>query len=169
MILFVGQIGRRMRGREAFQEVDYRQTFGDLAKWVEEIDHVDRIPEVISHAYHVALSGRPGPVVIALPEDMLVEQCDVTIGPKVEVAEPAPTSKSLASFSQMLKEASNPILILGGSRWTAEAVKKAEMLAERWGLPVGCSFRRQQLFDHMHPNYAGDVGLGHKSISKIQH
>ncbi|MEH6404316.1 MAG: thiamine pyrophosphate-binding protein [Sneathiella sp.] len=160
MILFVGQIGRRMRGREAFQEVDYRQTFGDLAKWVEEIDHVDRIPEVISHAYHVALSGRPGPVVIALPEDMLVEQCDVMVGPKVEVAEPAPTAKSLASFSEMLKEASSPILILGGSRWTADAVKKAEMLAERWGLPVGCSFRRQQLFDHTHPNYAGDVGLG---------
>jgi len=160
MILFVGQIGRRMRGREAFQEVDYQQTFGDLAKWVEEIDHVDRIPEVISHAYHVALSGRPGPVVIALPEDMLVEQCDVATGPKIEVAEPGPTSKSLSVLSEMLKEATNPMLILGGSRWTADAVKKAEVFAERWGLPVGCSFRRQQLFDHLHPNYAGDVGLG---------
>lgn len=160
MIMFVGQIGRRMRGREAFQEVDYRQTFGDLAKWVEEIDHVDRIPEVISHAYHVALSGRPGPVVIALPEDMLVEKCDVEVGPMVDVAEPAPTSKSLAKLSQMLADASNPLLILGGSRWSEEAVRKAEIFAERWGLPVGCSFRRQQLFDHLHPNYAGDVGLG---------
>jgi len=98
--------------------------------------------------------------VIALPEDMLVEQCDVATGPKVEVAEPAPTSKSLSVLSEMLKEATNPMLILGGSRWTADAVKKAEIFAERWGLPVGCSFRRQQLFDHVHPNYAGDVGLG---------
>jgi acetolactate synthase-1/2/3 large subunit len=160
MILLVGQIGRRMRGREAFQEVDYRQTFGDLAKWVEEIDHVDRIPEILSHAYHVAMSGRPGPVVLALPEDMLTEQTDVTVGPYVEVAEPAPTEQSLAAIETLLSEAENPLLIVGGSRWNEEAVAELTTFSENWGLPVACSFRRQQLFDHLHPHYAGDVGLG---------
>ncbi|MBL4906206.1 MAG: thiamine pyrophosphate-binding protein, partial [Sneathiella sp.] len=160
MIMFVGQIGRRMRGREAFQEVDYRQTFGDLAKWVDEIDYVDRIPEIISHAYHVAMSGRPGPVVLALPEDMLTEVCDVQAGPKVEVAEPAPTSSAIEQLQKMLEQAQKPFLLLGGSRWTKEAVSQVQSFAEEWGLPVACSFRRQQLFDHLHPNYVGDVGLG---------
>lgn len=160
MIMFVGQIGRRMRGREAFQEVDYRQTFGDLAKWVDEIDHIDRIPEVISHAYHIAMSGRPGPVVIALPEDMLTEICDVETGPRVEVAEPAPTSVAIDTLTTLLKDAKKPILVLGGSRWTKQSVDQVQKFSEIWGLPVGCSFRRQQLFDHLHLNYAGDVGLG---------
>ncbi len=160
MIVFVGQIGRRMKGREAFQEVDYRQTFGGLAKWVEEIDHVDRIPEVISHAYHVAMSGRPGPVVLALPEDMLRETCGVAAGPRVEVAEPAPSEPSMAKLAALLSEAKSPFLLLGGSRWSQQAVADVHIFAEKWGLPVGCSFRRQQLFDHLHPNYAGDVGLG---------
>ena len=160
MILFVGQIGRRMRGREAFQEVDYRQTFGDLAKWVDEIDHVDRIPEIVSHAYHIAMSGRPGPVVLALPEDMLTEVCECVSGPRVEVAEPAPSPQAIEIFDQMLEPAEKPLLILGGSRWSEKAVGQIKDFAELWGLPVGCSFRRQQLFDHLHPNYAGDVGLG---------
>ncbi|OUR77556.1 thiamine pyrophosphate-binding protein [Alphaproteobacteria bacterium 46_93_T64] len=168
MIMFVGQIGRRMRGREAFQEVDYRQTFGDLAKWVEEIDHVDRIPEIISHAYHVAMSGRPGPVVLALPEDMLTEICDVSAGPYVEVAEPAPTRDAVNRLKEMIEAAEKPFLVLGGSRWTEDAVKDVQKLAENWGLPVGCSFRRQQLFDHLHPNYAGDIGLGINPFLKNQ-
>ncbi len=160
MILFVGQIGRRMRGREAFQEVDYRQTFGDLAKWVEEIDHVDRIPEVIAHAYHVAMSGRPGPVVIALPEDMLRDEVDLAPAPFVKVADPAPTPEAASKLAALLNEAEKPFLVLGGTRWTAEDVAEVHQFAEKWGLPVGCSFRRQQLFRHDHPNYAGDVGLG---------
>jgi acetolactate synthase I/II/III large subunit len=168
MIMFVGQIGRRMRGREAFQEVDYRQTFGDLAKWVEEIDHVDRIPEVISHAYHVAMSGRPGPVVIALPEDMLRDSCEALSGRRVDVAEPAPTQLAAAEVCKLLEDAKSPFLILGGSRWDEEAVAAVHEFAETWGLPVGCSFRRQQLFDHLHPNYAGDVGLGINPALKKQ-
>ncbi len=160
MIMFVGQIGRRMRGREAFQEVDYRQTFGDLAKWVEEIDHVDRIPEVISHAYHVAMSGRPGPVVLALPEDMLTDSFDVVAGPRVEVAAPAPDGETMERFGKLLAEAKSPVLIVGGSRWDETAVQNLRAFSEKQGLPVACSFRRQQLFDHLHPNYAGDVGLG---------
>lgn len=160
MILFVGQIARRMRGREAFQELDYRQTFATLAKWVDEIDYADRIPEVINHAYHVAMSGRPGPVVLALPEDMLGERADAMPGPRVEAAEPAPTAKAIAQLGEMLAAAERPFLILGGSRWDKGAAAEARRFAERWDIPVGCSFRRQQLFDHLHPNYAGDVGLG---------
>ncbi|WP_206378380.1 thiamine pyrophosphate-binding protein [Sneathiella limimaris] len=160
MILLVGQIGRRMKGREAFQEVDYRQTFGDLAKWVTEIDHADRIPEVMAHAFHVAMSGRPGPVVISLPEDMLRDTCEANIGPKVEVPEPAPTDEAMMALGKLLGSAQSPFLLLGGSRWNETAVQNVHEFAEKWGLPVGCSFRRQQLFDHLHPNYAGDVGLG---------
>ena len=160
MILFVGQIGRRMRGREAFQEVDYRQTFGDLAKWVEEIDHADRVPEVIAHAYHVAMSGRPGPVVLALPEDMLRDRATAAIAPRITVAEPAPTPAAMAHLSEILATAKRPFLVLGGSRWRAEDVPVVQTWAARLNLPVGCTFRRQYLFDNRHPNYAGDVGLG---------
>ncbi len=160
MVLLVGQIGRRMRGRDAFQEVDYRQTFGDLAKWVEQIDHADRIPEVMSHAFHVAMAGRPGPVVLALPEDMLRDVADAAPGPRVEVAEPAPAPEDVARFAQMLREAERPVMILGGSRWRAEDVALAQDFAARHDLPTAISFRRQQLFDHLHPAFAGDVGLG---------
>lgn len=160
MIVFIGQIGTHMHGREAFQEVDYRQTFADLAKWTEEIRQPERIPEIIGHAYHVTMSGRPGPVVIALPEDMLRDSADVMPGPRVEVAEPAPTQAAIAELQNMISTAKRPFLVVGGSRWTASAVGKLQSFAERLNLPVGCSFRRQQLFDHLHPNYAGDVGLG---------
>ena len=160
MVMLVGQIGRAMRGREAFQEVDYRQTFRDLTKWVEEIDDPARIPEVMAHAWHVALSGRPGPVVLALPEDMLREVAEEAAGPRVEVADPAPSPAAMVRFEAMLREAESPVMVLGGSRWTPEAVTLAERFAESWDIPVGTSFRRQMLFDHRHPNYAGDVGLG---------
>ncbi|MEX2518003.1 MAG: thiamine pyrophosphate-binding protein [Paracoccaceae bacterium] len=160
MVLFVGQIGRRMKGREAFQEVDYRQTFRDLAKWVEEIDHADRIPEIVSHAWHVAMSGRPGPVVLALPEDMLTEMADAAPGPYVTVANPAPSVSESAAFMKMLAEARRPVLALGGSRWDEASVAAAHRFAEKHDLPVTVTFRRQGLFDHEHPNFAGDLGIG---------
>lgn len=160
MILFVGQIGRRMKGREAFQEVDYRQTFRDLAKWVEEIDHADRIPEVLSHAFHVAMSGRPGPVVLALPEDMLKDRAEAKPGPRVTVAAPAPSAADVSRFGAMLAAAERPVLLLGGSRWDAAAVEAARRFAEKHDLPAAVTFRRQGLFDHDHPNYAGDLGIG---------
>lgn len=160
MILFVGQIGRAMKGREAFQEVDYRQTFGDLAKWVEEIDDASRIPEVIAHAYHIAMSGRPGPVVLALPEDILRDMVDVETCTFIEVAEPAPNKKAASKFADLLATAKDPIIIVGGSRWDETSVAQLQAFSEKHHLPVGCSFRRQQLFDHTHQNYAGDVGLG---------
>jgi acetolactate synthase-1/2/3 large subunit len=168
MILFVGQIGRAMKGREAFQEVDYRQTFGDLAKWVEEIDDAARIPEVIAHAYHIAMSGRPGPVVLALPEDMLRDEVDVPVCPYIEVAEPAPSLKAAARFEELLRTAERPFIVAGGSRWTEQSVAQLKAFAHKHDIPVGCSFRRQQLFDHTDSHYAGDVGLGINPALKEQ-
>ncbi|MFN0262805.1 thiamine pyrophosphate-binding protein [Tepidamorphus sp. 3E244] len=160
MVLLVGQIGRDMDGREAFQEVDYRAFYGSMAKWVTQIDRPERIPEIISHAWHVAMSGRPGPVVIALPEDMLRDEVDRVAGPRVEVASPAPARPDVARALVMLEQAERPILIVGGSRWSAADTQRLAEFAERWDLPVACSFRRQSLFRADHPNYAGDVGLG---------
>ncbi|MEO0327435.1 MAG: thiamine pyrophosphate-binding protein [Pseudomonadota bacterium] len=160
MVLFVGQIGRQMRGREAFQEMDYRAFFGSVAKWVEEIDDASRIPEVISHAWHIAMSGRPGPVVIALPEDMLRDQIANAPGRQVEVAAPAPTLGDLEKFFQQLETASSPMIVVGGSRWRETDAILLREFSEKWGIPVAASFRRQQLFDADHANYAGDVGLG---------
>ncbi|WP_269583693.1 thiamine pyrophosphate-binding protein [Roseibium sp. Sym1] len=160
MILFIGQIERGMREREAFQEVDYRQMFGGIAKWVAEIDHAGRVPEFISRAYHVATSGRPGPVVLALPEDMLVEMADVPQPPAWSQVETHPGLTQMADLQKRLWAAERPIAILGGSRWSEEAVAGFTRFAERFDLPVACSFRRQMLFDNLHANYAGDVGIG---------
>lgn len=160
MILFVGQIERGIREREAFQEVDYRQMFGGIAKWVAEIDSANRVPEFISRAYHVATSGRPGPVVLALPEDMLVEMSSSPQPAAWQPVETHPGLTVMADLQKRLWAAERPIAILGGSRWSKEAVAAFERFAERFELPVACSFRRQMLFDNLHPNYAGDVGIG---------
>lgn len=160
VILFIGQIERAMREREAFQEVDYRQMFGGIAKWVAEIDQADRVPEFISRAFHVATSGRPGPVVLALPEDMLVETATVAQPPAWQQVETHPGLTQMAELQKRLWAAERPIAILGGSRWSEDAVAAFTRFAERFDLPVACSFRRQMLFDNLHPNYAGDVGIG---------
>lgn len=160
LILFVGQIETRMRERDAFQEVNYRQMFGSMAKWVAEIDHADRVPEFVSRAFHVATSGRPGPVVLALPEDMLVEEVIAPQAPKAQLVESYPSPQQMAELQTLLAAAHKPMVILGGSRWTKEARNDFTVFAERFNLPVACAFRRQMLFDHMHPNYAGDVGIG---------
>lgn len=160
MILFVGQIGRQMRGREAFQEMDYRSFYGSVAKWVEEIDDASRMSEILSHAWHVAMSGRPGPVVIALPEDMLRDQVEAISAPYVQVADPAPVLGDLERFVKCLENSKSPMIVAGGSRWSEGDAELLRQFSEAWGIPVGLSFRRQQLFNAMHPNYAGDVGLG---------
>ncbi len=160
MIMFVGQVGRHMRGREAFQEVDFTRTFGEMAKWTFEIDRADRVPEIVSRAFHEATSGRPGPVVIALPEDMLRETTGAA-NPKPWVqVETHPGLTQMAQLQKMLWTAKRPFVILGGSRWSEAATAGVRRFAERFDLPVGCSFRRQSLFDNDHPNYAGDVGIG---------
>ncbi len=160
MILFVGQIARTMRGRDAFQEVDYRKTFGDLAKWAVEIDEAARIPEIVARAFRVAMQGRPGPVVVALPEDMLDDMVAVADAPRVEPAEPAPDSAAMARLGDMLAAAKAPFVLVGGSRWRPEDRDRLAAFAQAHDLPVANSFRRAGLFPSDHPNYAGELGIG---------
>jgi acetolactate synthase-1/2/3 large subunit len=167
LILFVGQIERGMREREAFQEVDYRAVFGKLAKWVTEIDDVSRIPELVSRAFHIATSGRPGPVVIALPEDMLTESIALPAAALAtrptahyRTVEASQGHAQMQEFEERLSKAQKPVVILGGSRWSEQACSQVADFASAWQLPVACSFRRQMLFAGAHPCYAGDVGLG---------
>jgi len=160
MILFVGQIAREMREREAFQELDYRAVFGSIAKWATEIDDPARVPELISRAFYTATSGRPGPVVIALPEDMLVERVAVGDAPAYAAIETSPGGTEMAKLAQMLTDARAPIMLLGGSRWSQAASDNIGRFAQRHGIPVCTTFRRGHLFDALHPCYAGDLGIG---------
>ena len=160
MILFIGQVERGMREREAFQEVDYKAFFGSIAKWVVEVDSARRLPELIARAFRVACQGRPGPVVIALPEDMLTETADIPDAPKVTLAEAWPGSENMQRFGKLLREARKPLFILGGSRWSEDAQKSLIAFAEKFSIPVTTSFRRAHLFPSDHPNYVGDVGIG---------
>ncbi|MHC2335289.1 thiamine pyrophosphate-binding protein [Bradyrhizobium sp. USDA 4454] len=160
MILFVGQVDTGMREREAFQELDYKAVFGTMAKWAVEIDRPDRIPELVARAFRVALQGRPGPVVISLPENMLTETAAVADAPKVEPAASWPAPADLERLGAMLAGAKAPLVVLGGSAWTADAAKAIARFAERFDLPVATSFRRASLFDADHSHYAGDLGIG---------
>jgi acetolactate synthase-1/2/3 large subunit len=160
LVLLVGQAARGVLGREAFQELDYRAVFGGLAKWATEVDDADRLPEVLSRAFHVATNGRPGPVVIALPEDVLTDVTDVTNAPPYFVSETAPKAADLAAAEALLAGAARPLVIAGGSRWGQETVDRLVGFAERRDLPVAVSFRRQSLFPATHPNYAGDLAVG---------
>jgi acetolactate synthase-1/2/3 large subunit len=164
LVLFIGQVASDQRDREAFQEVDYRQMFGPgtlgMAKWVAEVEDADRLPEYVSRAFHVAMQGRPGPVVLVLPEDMLTTPTTAPVLARAEPAQAWPTPASLAAARAMLSAAERPFVIVGGSGWDAAACLALEQFAEAWQLPVGCAFRFQDLFDNRHPNYAGDVGIG---------
>jgi len=160
MLLFVGQVAREALGREAFQELDYGAVFGTMAKWVVQIDDPKRMPELISRAFHVATSGRPGPVVIALPEDMLTEAASVADALPYAVAETHPGAGQIAELQQRIEAAERPVVILGGSRWSDAAVRQFAAFAEAFSLPVYCSFRRQMLFSAGHRSYGGDLGLG---------
>jgi acetolactate synthase-1/2/3 large subunit len=160
MILFIGQIAGHARYREAFQEVDYHAFFGDIAKWVVEIDDAARIPELVTRAFAVATSGRPGPVIVSLPEDMLVSEVEAPQALPFTPVETRPGDAELDRLETLLGEAKRPFVILGGTRWSEDAVAHIRRIAEDWALPIGCSFRRQMLFDHCHENYAGDVGIG---------
>lgn len=160
MVLLVGQVARWMVEREAFQEIDYRRMFGQMAKWVAQIDDAARIPEYISRAFHTAVSGRPGPVVLALPEDMLMDYADVAGIAAYVPVEPHPGQKQMADFRSMLEKAERPIMIVGGGGWDREACERIETFAVANGVPVGASFRCQDYFDNRHPNYVGHVGIG---------
>jgi acetolactate synthase I/II/III large subunit len=160
LIMFVGQIDSSMRHRDAFQEVDYRAAFGPLCKWAVEIEDPARIPELVSRAFSVATSGRPGPVVIALPEDMLTREAAVPDAPPLKLVETHPGLTVMAELQKRLWAAQKPVCIVGGSRWSATAVERLIRFAERFDLPVTTTFRRQMLFPATHPNFAGDGGLG---------
>ena len=160
MILFVGQVARDMREREAFQEVDYRAMFAPLAKWATEIDDPARIPEIVSRAFYTATNGRPGPVVISLPEDMLVERAAANDSPPFQPVETWPGLSEMAKLQKLIWAAKRPMMIIGGSRWSPAACDALMRFAERFAVPVCTTFRRAHLFDALHPCYAGDLGIG---------
>ena len=164
MILFIGQVASVQRDREAFQELDYRQVFGPgtlgFAKWVGEVHDADRLPEYVARAFHTAMQGRPGPVVLVLPEDMLATLTQAPVLPRAEPALAWPAPGALREVRTLLLAAQQPFVIVGGSGWDARAVDAMQRFAEGWNLPVGCAFRFQDLFDNRHANYAGDVGIG---------
>jgi acetolactate synthase I/II/III large subunit len=164
MILLVGQIASDQRDREAFQELDYAQVFGPgtlgMAKWVGEVHDPDRLPEYVSRAFHTALQGRPGPVVLVLPEDMLSAPTAAPVLPRVRPAQTWPAPGALRDLRAMLMRARQPLVIAGGSGWTAESTLALQRFAENWQLPVGCAFRFSDTFDNTHALYAGDVGIG---------
>jgi acetolactate synthase-1/2/3 large subunit len=160
MILFIGQVARHAREREAFQEMDYKAFYGSLAKWVVEISDAARIPELVTRAFATATSGRPGPVVVVLPEDMLTDRVEAPRLQAFTPVETRPGAPEMKELSAMLTKAERPLVILGGTRWRAESVRLLADTLARWRLPVGCSFRRQALCDQLHPCYAGDIGIG---------
>ncbi|MBE2278135.1 MAG: thiamine pyrophosphate-binding protein [Rhodobacteraceae bacterium] len=160
MILFVGQIDTGHRDREAFQEVNYRAVFGTLAKWAAEVDDIARLPEYLSRAFHVATSGRPGPVVLALPENMLSARAEVADLPPPAPVPPAVSPAQVTAVTEALARAQRPLVVVGGSQWSGEAAADLARFAESWGVPVAASFRRQGYFDNRHPAYAGDLGVG---------
>ena len=164
MVLFVGDVASDQRDREAFQEVEYTSFFGPstkgMAKRVERIDEPDRIPEYVARAFATAMNGRPGPVVLVLPEDMLARQTDARPLPRVEPVEAWSAPGALRELREMLLRSSKPFVIAGGGGWTVQAAQALQRFAENWKLPVGNAFRFQDTFDNHHPQYAGDVGIG---------
>ena len=164
MVLLVGDVASDCRDREAFQEVDYSSFFGPstkgFAKRVERIDSADRIPEYVARAFATAMNGRPGPVVLVLPEDMLTQLTDAQPLPRVEAVQAWSDPGALRTLREMLLKSERPLIIAGGGGWTPQAAQALQRFAENWRLPVGNAFRFQDTFDNFHPLYAGDVGIG---------
>ncbi len=157
MIVLVGQIARGTRDREAFQEIDYRRMFGPVAKWAAEIETTSRIPEYMARAFQVATSGRPGPVVLGLPEDMLAEVSDAEDAKPYVTAQAAPNAAQLNEMRDLLASAERPLMIVGGGSWSERACREIVAFAESNGIPAACSFRRQDVFDNASENYIGDL------------
>ncbi len=170
LVMFVGQVARDMREREAFQEVDYAAFFGPITKWAAEISDPARVPEIVSRAFYTAANGRPGPVVISIPEDMLIERIAVAAAPPFTLVETSPGPAEMEKFAEMLGSARAPIMLLGGSRWSQAASDAIGRFAQKFSIPVCTTFRRGHLFDQTRPCYAGDVGIGPNSklIARIK-
>ncbi|HEY5899096.1 MAG TPA: thiamine pyrophosphate-binding protein [Burkholderiales bacterium] len=160
MVVFIGQVPNEFAEREAFQEIDYRRMYGQMAKWVAQIDRVERIPEYVSHAFHTACAGRPGPVVLALPEDTLFAEAAVADAPKHHTVRPAPAPEQMEELRRILDAAERPFVLLGGGGWDGDACVRLQRWIEKNGLAAGTSFRCQDLFDNRSEHYAGDVGIG---------
>jgi len=160
MILLIGQIARKDLDREAFQEIDYRRMFSEVAKWVAQIDDADRIPEYLNRAFSVATSGRPGPVVLALPEDMLVDQTGARDAKPWQIVKTCPATADIERVDEMLATAEKPLIIVGGSGWSDNTRLQLQEFAQSRAIPVVNSFRCQDFFDNEHPNYIGDLGIG---------
>lgn len=160
MVVFVGQVGNDFVEREAFQEIDYRRMYGQMAKWVAQIDRAERIPEYVSHAFHTATAGRPGPVVLALPEDMLFSEAAVADVPRYKRVCCAPSPADMRSLEALLQQAERPFVLVGGGGWDRETCERLQAWAQAASLPVGTAFRCQDLFDNRSPSFAGDVGIG---------
>lgn len=160
MILFIGQVARQDSDREAFQEIDYRRMFGQVAKWVAQIEDPSRVPEYVNRAYATATSGRPGPVVLVLPEDMLTEMTTVRDLPAWQQIQTHACSKDVERVAKALETAERPLVIIGGSGWSEEAREQLESFATNWNVPVANSFRCQDYINNEHTHYVGDLGIG---------
>ena len=160
MVVFIGQVPNEFAEREAFQEIDYRRMYGQMAKWVAQIDRVERIPEYVSHAFHTAVAGRPGPVVLALPEDTLFAEAAVADVPKHHTVRPTPAPADMERLRELLDGAQRPFVLLGGGGWNRDTCLRLQRWIEANGLPVGTSFRCQDLFDNRSEHYVADVGIG---------
>jgi acetolactate synthase-1/2/3 large subunit len=160
MVVFVGQVGGDFAEREAFQEIDFRRMYGPMTKWVAQIDRTERIPEYVSHAFHAAMAGRPGPVLLALPEDMLFAEAAVADVQHYKTVRPAPSPADMRELHKLLHGAERPFVIIGGGGWDRAACDGLRAWLEASRLPAGTSFRCQDLLDNRSPSFAGDVGIG---------
>ena len=160
LVLVVGQVGRGMLDREAFQEMDYRRMYGEMAKWVAQVDRTERIPEYVSRAFHTAASGRPGPVVLALPEDVLSARADVPDARPAVPGVPKAAASDVEAFGKLLASSERPMLIVGGGGWSADAARDLARFSAAHHVPVSASFRCQDYIDNRHPNYCGHAGIG---------
>lgn len=161
MLLFIGQVGTDMIGREAFQEIDYRAMFGTVAKWATQIDQVERIPEILARAWTVASTGRPGPVVIALPEDMLTSLTDIApLSSPAKIASPAPQAAAVTEARQLLQAAKKPVILMGGTNWSDEGRAGLQSFAEQSDIPVVAAFRYIDQFDNFSSSFVGEAGVG---------
>ena len=168
MLLLIGQVPRNHKYRDAFQEVNFERFFSSITKWAAEIPTAERIPEFISRAYHVAQSGRPGPVALSLPEDMLHESCNVPDGKPRTTPIQTVGKSEIDAIVQMLATAERPLIVAGGPIWSQEVSCELENLADNFGIPVATGFRRQHYFNNRHPNYAGDLSAGmNPELAKI--
>nr|WP_319592843.1 thiamine pyrophosphate-dependent enzyme [Salicibibacter halophilus] len=160
LVVFLGQVQREVLGREGFQEVDFDRSFQAMAKWTTEITDARRVPELVQKAFRVARTGRPGPVLVSLPEDMLKDEALMTFGPSAHKPKPAPSREEADKFQELLQQSKQPIIIAGGGVQLSGAEEALRLFAEKYSIPVIAGFRRQDLIDNHHPNYVGNMGLG---------